>query len=94
MSTPAFSDNADVGHFIGGEHVAHADARTQPVFNPATGAVARQLHLGTVGRCRDAPSPPRRRRSRLDQHAADPPRARDATRSSSCSTSIATSSPR
>jgi len=48
MSTPAFTSAAAIGHFIGGEHVVHPDARTQSVFNPATGAVARQLHLGTV----------------------------------------------
>ena len=48
MSTPAFNSTATIGHFIGGEHVVHADARVQPVFNPATGAVARQLHLGTA----------------------------------------------
>ena len=48
MSTPAFSSATPIGHFIGGEHVVHADARKQAVFNPATGAVARQLHLGTA----------------------------------------------
>ena len=48
MSTPAFSSHTPIGHFIGGEHVVPADARKQSVFNPATGAVARQLHLGTA----------------------------------------------
>src|ERR1700758_5610187 len=48
MSTPAFSSHAPVGHFIGGEHVVNPEARKQSVFNPATGAVARQLHLGTA----------------------------------------------
>ncbi len=38
MSTPAFTSATPIGHFIGGEHVVPADARTQPVFNPATGA--------------------------------------------------------
>src|SRR5664279_4652583 len=48
MSTHAFTSATPIGHFIGGEHVVNADARTQSVFNPATGAIARQLHLGTV----------------------------------------------
>ena len=48
MPTPAFSSSTPIGHFIGGEHVVRADARRQSVFNPATGAVARQLHLGTA----------------------------------------------
>ena len=48
MSTPAFNSAAPIGHFIGGERVVHAQSRTQAVYNPATGAVARQLHLGTV----------------------------------------------
>ena len=49
MTLPAaFTSTAPVGHFIQGEHAAPAGARTQPVFNPATGAVARQLHLGTA----------------------------------------------
>ena len=42
----AFNSAAPVGHFIGGEHVVQAQARTQAIYNPATGAVARQLHLG------------------------------------------------
>ncbi|MFL6626392.1 MAG: CoA-acylating methylmalonate-semialdehyde dehydrogenase [Vitreoscilla sp.] len=48
LHAPAFSSKTPVGHFIGGEHVVPADARKQSVFNPATGAVARQLHLGTA----------------------------------------------
>jgi malonate-semialdehyde dehydrogenase (acetylating)/methylmalonate-semialdehyde dehydrogenase len=49
MPTPAaFTSSAPVGHFIGGERVLSAGARTQPVWNPATGAAARQLHLGTA----------------------------------------------
>ncbi|MBW8777984.1 MAG: aldehyde dehydrogenase family protein, partial [Burkholderiales bacterium] len=48
LHTPAFSSKTPVGHFIGGEHVVPADACKQSVFNPATGAVARQLHLGTA----------------------------------------------
>ncbi|KJK22547.1 methylmalonate-semialdehyde dehydrogenase [Burkholderiaceae bacterium 16] len=40
-----FNDSADVGHFIHGERTAGDTTRTQPVFNPATGAVARQVRL-------------------------------------------------
>ena len=48
MSTLPYSDARDLGHFIAGQHVASRGDRRQPVFNPATGAVARQLQLGTV----------------------------------------------
>ncbi len=48
MSTLAYSDARDLGHFIAGQRVAASGDRRQPVFNPATGAVARQLQLGTV----------------------------------------------
>lgn len=42
----AFTDNADVGHFIQGQRVKGTGSRSQPVFNPATGARARKLLLG------------------------------------------------
>jgi malonate-semialdehyde dehydrogenase (acetylating) / methylmalonate-semialdehyde dehydrogenase len=42
----AFVDSADVGHFIQGERVRASGSRTQPIFNPATGAKARTLLLG------------------------------------------------
>ena len=42
----AFNDTADVGHFIHGQRVAGNGSRTQPVFNPATGARPRTLRLG------------------------------------------------
>jgi malonate-semialdehyde dehydrogenase (acetylating) / methylmalonate-semialdehyde dehydrogenase len=48
MSTLAYSDARDLGHFIAGQRVAATGDRRQPVFNPATGAVARQLQLGTA----------------------------------------------
>ena len=41
----AFTDAADVGHFINGQRV-NEGARCQDVFNPTQGAVARQLLLG------------------------------------------------
>lgn len=44
----AFEDNRDVGHFIQGQRVRGTGTKTQAVYNPATGAVARQLLLGTV----------------------------------------------
>src|ERR1700761_3835134 len=42
----AYADTNDVGHFINGARVAGTGSRTQPVFNPATGAHARRLLLG------------------------------------------------
>ncbi|WP_109483382.1 CoA-acylating methylmalonate-semialdehyde dehydrogenase [Paraburkholderia sp. C35] len=42
----AFTDSADVGHFIHGERVNGTGSRSQAVFNPATGARARKLLLG------------------------------------------------
>ncbi|MBN3763382.1 CoA-acylating methylmalonate-semialdehyde dehydrogenase [Burkholderia sp. Ac-20365] len=42
----AFTDSADVGHFIHGERVNGTGTRSQAVFNPATGARARKLLLG------------------------------------------------
>jgi malonate-semialdehyde dehydrogenase (acetylating)/methylmalonate-semialdehyde dehydrogenase len=46
MGAPeAFTASRDVGHFIGGR-LLPAGARTQPVYNPATGAVARRVALG------------------------------------------------
>jgi malonate-semialdehyde dehydrogenase (acetylating) / methylmalonate-semialdehyde dehydrogenase len=44
-STPAFTDSATVGHFINGKREAPAGARKQAVYNPTTGAVARQVLL-------------------------------------------------
>ncbi|CAB3788003.1 CoA-acylating methylmalonate-semialdehyde dehydrogenase [Pararobbsia alpina] len=42
----SFVDTAAVGHFINGRIVPGEGTRVQPVYNPATGAVARTLHLG------------------------------------------------
>ncbi|ACB35590.1 methylmalonate-semialdehyde dehydrogenase [Leptothrix cholodnii SP-6] len=48
MGAPdAYLATTDVGHHINGRAVP-GNGRTQPVFNPATGAVARQLQLATV----------------------------------------------
>ena len=47
MGAPeAFTTTTDIGHWIAGERDVGTSGRAQPVFNPATGAVARQVHLG------------------------------------------------
>jgi malonate-semialdehyde dehydrogenase (acetylating)/methylmalonate-semialdehyde dehydrogenase len=40
-----FTAAGEVGHFIGGERLAGRSGRRQPVYNPATGQVARELAL-------------------------------------------------
>ena len=42
-----FTATADVGHHIAGAVTAGTGSRRQPVYNPATGAVARQVVLGS-----------------------------------------------
>jgi malonate-semialdehyde dehydrogenase (acetylating)/methylmalonate-semialdehyde dehydrogenase len=42
----AYTDSADVGHFIHGQRVNGTGSRSQAVFNPATGVRARKLLLG------------------------------------------------
>ncbi len=49
MGAPeAFTATIDVGHYIGGRVVAGTSGRQQPVFNPSTGKVARQVALASV----------------------------------------------
>jgi malonate-semialdehyde dehydrogenase (acetylating)/methylmalonate-semialdehyde dehydrogenase len=49
MGAPeAFTTTNDVGHFIGGQVVASTSGRSQAVYNPATGKVARQVALASV----------------------------------------------
>ncbi len=49
MGAPApFATTHDVGHFINGVAIESRSGRSQPVFNPATGAVARQVALASV----------------------------------------------
>jgi malonate-semialdehyde dehydrogenase (acetylating)/methylmalonate-semialdehyde dehydrogenase len=49
MGAPeAFTATAEIGHFIGGRPVASTSGRRQPVWNPATGAVARQVALAST----------------------------------------------
>jgi len=45
----AFTSTTEVGHYISGRTAASSGDRTQPVYNPATGAVARAVSLGSVG---------------------------------------------
>ncbi|HRY89308.1 MAG TPA: aldehyde dehydrogenase family protein, partial [Rubrivivax sp.] len=49
MGAPqAFTATTDVGHWIGGRLVPGTSGRQQPVWNPATGQVARQLALAST----------------------------------------------
>jgi malonate-semialdehyde dehydrogenase (acetylating) / methylmalonate-semialdehyde dehydrogenase len=49
MGAPeSFTAATEVGHHIGGRAVASRSGRRQPVYNPATGAVARQVALGSA----------------------------------------------
>ena len=43
-----FSDSADITHFINGKRTAATSGRSQAVYNPTTGAVARQLQLASL----------------------------------------------
>ena len=45
---PAFTATTEVGHYIAGAKVEGRSGRRQAVFNPATGAVARQVALADV----------------------------------------------
>ncbi|MBA4343779.1 MAG: methylmalonate-semialdehyde dehydrogenase (CoA acylating) [Methylibium sp.] len=47
-STPAYTRTQDLMHYIGGAAVPASSGRTQAVYNPTTGAVARQLQLGSA----------------------------------------------
>jgi malonate-semialdehyde dehydrogenase (acetylating) / methylmalonate-semialdehyde dehydrogenase len=44
----SFTATAEVGHFINGRPVRGESGRRQPVFNPATGQVSRQVALASV----------------------------------------------
>ena len=49
MGAPdAFTSTAEIGHFINGRLVPSSSGRRQPVWNPATGAVARQVALASA----------------------------------------------
>ena len=50
MGAPeAFTTTTDVGHWIGGHRSGGESGRKQAVYNPASGAVARQVVLGGAG---------------------------------------------
>jgi len=44
----AYTDSTEVAQYIQGVRTAASSTRTQPVYNPATGAVARQVRLGNA----------------------------------------------
>ena len=46
--TQPYTDTRDIGHYIQGERVASTSGRAQAIYNPATGAVARQVALASV----------------------------------------------
>jgi malonate-semialdehyde dehydrogenase (acetylating)/methylmalonate-semialdehyde dehydrogenase len=49
MGAPeAFTATTEVGHYIDGRRVASSSGRRQAVYNPATGAVARQVALASA----------------------------------------------
>jgi malonate-semialdehyde dehydrogenase (acetylating)/methylmalonate-semialdehyde dehydrogenase len=49
MGAPeAFTATAEIGHYIAGRRAASTSGRRQPVFNPATGAVAREVALASA----------------------------------------------
>jgi len=43
-----YTDSTEVAQYIAGQRTAGSGQRTQPVYNPATGAVARQVRLGNA----------------------------------------------
>jgi malonate-semialdehyde dehydrogenase (acetylating)/methylmalonate-semialdehyde dehydrogenase len=47
ISTAAYTNSDDVGHHIDGRRVPGGSGRNQPVYNPATGAVARRVALAS-----------------------------------------------
>jgi malonate-semialdehyde dehydrogenase (acetylating)/methylmalonate-semialdehyde dehydrogenase len=48
-TTPAFTSNETLPHYIGGERTEGTSTRRADVFNPSSGAVARQVVLGEAG---------------------------------------------
>ena len=43
-----YADSTEIAQYVNGARTAGTSTRTQPVYNPATGAVARQVRLGNV----------------------------------------------
>ena len=53
MAQPVpYTDSTDLAHYIAGQRTAATGGRSQPVWNPATGAVARQRPLAWPGNLR------------------------------------------
>ncbi len=48
MTTAPFTAKDDVRHYIHGKQTVAADSKRQPVYNPATGMVSRQVALATT----------------------------------------------
>ena len=46
--TPAYTDSADLGHFIQGQRTPGTGTRCQTVWNPATGSAARRVLLASA----------------------------------------------
>jgi malonate-semialdehyde dehydrogenase (acetylating) / methylmalonate-semialdehyde dehydrogenase len=51
---PAYAATEALGHYINGKRVVPSNARMQPVFNPTTGQLARQLALADVSHVEQA----------------------------------------
>ena len=47
-ATEAFASTAEIGHYVDGRRSAGSSGRRQPVFNPATGEIARHVALASV----------------------------------------------
>ncbi len=47
-ATEAFASTAEIGHYVDGRRSAGTSGRRQPVFNPATGAIARHVALASA----------------------------------------------
>ena len=74
MGAPeAFTASLDVGHYIAGRLVPGNSGRQQPVYNPATGAVARQVALASADDVASAVTAPAARPS-----GTPPPASRSA----------------
>ena len=46
---PDTATTTEIAQYIRGARASGTSTRTQPVYNPATGAVARQVRLGNAG---------------------------------------------
>ncbi len=72
----AFTDTAQVGHYIDGQERPGTGGRSQPVYNPATGQQARHVALAGVQEVHAAIAAATRAFPGLGRYPAHPPRAR------------------